>query len=222
MPHNTPGTAGYVEAITVGELQSNCYLIDDGCGGVVVIDPGADAAVIRSALAGRPVDLVLVTHAHFDHIGAVDEIAALSSGGWAIGARDAEDIADTLTLGRSFGVEASVTGTPTRLLSDGEVIEVGELTLRTMICPGHSAGSLVFIDDAHHQAWVGDLLFAGSVGRTDLPGGDDAALSDSLVRFIDDVPADTIIYPGHGPATTVAREIASNPFVIHAQINKQV
>lgn len=208
--------AGAVEALPVGPLGTNCYLVDDGAGGVAVVDPGAEPQTILAALAGRPVSAVLVTHGHFDHVGAVDELGRACPAGWCISAVDAARLQEALAFGAaSFGIATRVDTAPARLLADGDVVEAGMLRLRVVACPGHSVGSVCYIDDAHGLLFCGDTLFAGSAGRTDLPGADAQALYASLASLAALPPA-TRAFPGHGPATTVGREVEGNAFVRRA------
>jgi len=214
-PANPPA-AGTLRHVEVGRLQTNCYLVDDGRGGVVVVDPGDDAPAILAAIGEAPVSLVLVTHAHFDHVGALDEIAARSAGGWVLGAPDGRNLADSLAVGAAaFGHRVSVATPPARLLEDGDVVEAGELCLRVVACPGHTPGGVTYHDEAHALAFTGDTLFAGSAGRTDFPGGSPRDLFASLARLARLSP-DTAVLPGHGPASTVGREVAGNAYVRRA------
>lgn len=211
-----PRPAGGVERRAVGPLQTNCYLVDDGRGGAVVVDPGFDAPAVLKALAGRPVSLVLVTHAHFDHVGALDAVAALSAGGWVAGAADARALAGGPAPGaREFGFDARVASAPARLLADGDAVEAGELRFRVVACPGHTPGGVSYVEEAHGLAFTGDTLFAGSAGRTDMAGGDARALMGSLARLAA-LPPRTRVLPGHGPESTVAAELRCNPYVAQA------
>ena len=205
--------AAGVEVLAVGPLQTNCYVVDDGAGACAVVDPGGDAAAIAAALGGRPVSLVLVTHAHFDHVGALDDLAARSRGGWVAGEADARALAAPCAPGaRDFGYDVRVASRPSRTLSDGDVVVAGALRLRVLACPGHTPGGVSYIEDDRGLAFTGDTLFAGSAGRTDLDGGDPRALARSLARLAE-LPADTLVLPGHGPASTIRLERARNPYL---------
>jgi glyoxylase-like metal-dependent hydrolase (beta-lactamase superfamily II) len=202
-----------VRAVKVGRLQTNCYLVDDGAGGVLVVDPGAEPARILAAVGERPVSLVLTTHAHFDHVGALDELVARSAGGWLCMADEWAAFEQTCFEGaRMFGVPVEVAARPARLLADGDEVAAGELRLRVLACPGHSVGGATFVDDAHGLAFTGDTLFAGSAGRTDLLGGDECALAASLARLAQLPPA-TRVLPGHGATSTIALELKTNPYL---------
>lgn len=208
--------AGAVRRLAVGPLQTNCYLVDDGLGGAVVVDPGFDAPAVRASLAGRPVSLVLVTHAHFDHVGALDEVASLSAGGWVAGAPDVRALEAPRAPGaRDFGFDVRVASRPARALSDGDLVEAGELCFRVVACPGHTPGGVSYVEEACGLAFTGDTLFAGSAGRTDMAGGDVGALLRSLARLAALPPA-TRVLPGHGPESTIGDELRGNPFVRRA------
>ncbi len=208
--------AGSVTVVPVGPLGTNCYLVDDGEGGVVVVDPGADAAEIRRAADGRLVSLVLVTHGHFDHVGALDELNTCSKGGWAMGALDAEGLDSSLAASaRDFGLRVEVLSKPARVLHDGDELTVGALRFEVVACPGHTPGGVTYYDRAHGLAFTGDTLFSGSAGRTDLLGGDQRALFASLACLAE-LPPQTAVLPGHGPVSTIGRELRSNPYMRHA------
>ena len=215
-PETPRAPAGTLKTVPVGRLSTNCYLLADGCGGWVVVDPGDEAPAILAALEGAPVSLVLVTHRHFDHVGAVDAIAARSQNGWGMGVADGSDFAMLLQSDcAAFDVDVTVATPPTSLFAEGDVIEAGELRLRVVACPGHTPGGVTYVDDAHGLAFTGDTLFAGSAGRTDFPGGSPRDLFSSLAKLAQ-LPPQTRVLPGHGPATTVGAEAASNPYVRRA------
>lgn len=208
--------AGTVDVVVVGPLQENCYLVHDGRGGVAVVDPGDDWPRIEAALAGRPVGVVLVTHFHADHVGALNELVAAIGAGWVIGASDAKMLAP----GRSrsahphyAAVEAATP--PARTLVGGDVVEAGDLRFEVIDCPGHSKGGVTYYERACGLAFTGDTLFAGSCGRTDLEGGNGRAILGSLARLAK-LPAEVRVLPGHGPASTMGAERAANPYMRRA------
>ncbi len=186
-----------VKSLVVGPLAANCYVVCTG-GDAVVIDPGAEANRILKAVGGREVGAILVTHGHSDHVGAVDELVAETGAPFMAPRRD-------LAL-----LEGNVGVRPERLLKDGDRLEFGDISLTVIATPGHTNGSSCFY--APGVLFSGDTLFAEGVGRTDLPGGSTDALFNSIRERIFSLADDTIIYPGHGERTTVAREKSSNPF----------
>lgn len=205
--------AGTVTIVPVGALGTNCYLVDDGKGGVAVIDPGDEFVAIEEALGDRPVSLVLATHNHFDHVGALDALAARSNGGWAMGERDIAGLGASLaSSARQFGCLVHVESSPAAVLHDGDVLEVGALRFSVLATPGHTPGGVSYYDAVHGLLFTGDTLFAGSAGRTDLHGGDQRALYASLAR-LGTLPPQTAVYPGHGHASSMGEELACNPFL---------
>jgi glyoxylase-like metal-dependent hydrolase (beta-lactamase superfamily II) len=186
-----------VEGLVVGPLAANCYVVSAG-GDAVVIDPGAEANRVLKAVGGREVAAILVTHGHSDHVGAVDELVAETGAPFMAPRRDLASL------------EGYVGVRPARLLNDGDRLEFGDISLTVIATPGHTLGSSCFY--APGVLFSGDTLFAEGVGRTDLPGGSAEALFNSIRERIFSLAGDTIIYPGHGERTTVAREKSSNPF----------
>ena len=209
-----------VERVVVGPIETNCYILDAGAAGgdagCIVVDPGWDAPAIFEALHGRRVAAVLVTHAHFDHVGALDALAAASETGFAISSADAPRLAACMEQGRQwFGADAAVTARPSRELEDGDLVCAGGFRLRVVSCPGHTPGGLTYVDDERGFALTGDTLFRGSAGRTDLDGGDVRALYASLAR-LGALPPETRVLPGHGDSSTIGAELAGNPHMVRA------
>lgn len=203
-----------VEQLTLGELETNCWIASDGAGGpLIVIDPAGDADVLLAAIAERPVAVVVLTHGHFDHLGAASAVMQATGASLAVHAWDAAAVTNAAANGGlMFGFD-SVTPEPDRSLEDGDVVEAGELRLAVLHTPGHTPGSICLYartDDGSHL-FSGDTLFAGSVGRTDFPGGDARALRDSMARLAV-LPGETLVHPGHGPETTIERESRVNFF----------
>jgi len=181
-----------VESICLGPLATNCYLVETG-GATLLIDPAEDSARLRSFLAGRRIDFVIDTHGHFDHVGGNRAVR-----GAIVCCHEAD---------RPY-LEDACPGAPPvdRYLAEGD--EIGGL--RVLHTPGHSPGSIVLEGDG--VLFVGDLLFAGSIGRTDFPGGSPSEMAESL-RRIARLPGERAVYPGHGPPTTLERERRTNPFL---------
>jgi hydroxyacylglutathione hydrolase len=204
-----------VAAWTVGEFQENCYLVEDESGRAAIIDPGGEPARLVSEIeeSGAEPEALWLTHAHLDHIGA---IAALRRR-WPVPVHlhpaDRPLYVAAERQARMYGLPFEEPPPPDAELGDGDVLRVGRLSFAVMHAPGHSPGHVVL--HGHGVAFVGDCLFAGSVGRTDLPGSNGAQLVESL-RKIAALPGETIVYPGHGPSTTIAEERATNPFLTGA------
>jgi len=195
----------------MGPFRSNCYVVraERGAPDAVVIDPGDDPAPLRIEIAvmhTRPVR-ILITHTDVDHVGGVAALAAATGADvWAPAAE-----VEALRAGETRGGMRVPPHDPAHVVSGGDEIAVAGLTFDVVDVPGHSHGHIAF--HAAGQLFSGDLLFAGSVGRTDLPGGDWATLVESVRSLLDRFPADTVVHPGHGPSTTLGRELASNPFL---------
>jgi glyoxylase-like metal-dependent hydrolase (beta-lactamase superfamily II) len=200
-----------VDSFVMGPYQSNCYVVraERGAAEAAVIDPGDDPTPLRLELAGLGTRTggILVTHTDVDHIGGV---AALAEGTGADVWAPAAEV-ETMTSGVTRGGMRVSPHDPAHTVSGGEVISVAGIEFEVIDIPGHSAGHVAFHSGGH--LFSGDLLFAGSVGRVDLAGGDWDTLLDSVRTLLARLPGDTIVYPGHGPTTTLARELQSNPFL---------
>lgn len=206
-----------VRRLTVGVFQSNCYLVGPSSDGLVlVVDPGSDGATISAALGDTGGELagILLTHAHLDHIGAVAELRASFDVPVYLHPADRPLYDRASEQAAAFGLSVDAPPPPDRDLAHGDRLTFGDLTLDVRHAPGHSPGGVVFVGD--REALVGDCVFAGSIGRTDLPGGDTRTLLQSIRAQILTLPPDTILHPGHGPQTTVEFEAASNPFLTGA------
>lgn len=203
-----------VVKLVVGELLTNCYLLKSGKEGVVV-DPGAEGSLILKKIEelNIKVKYILDTHGHFDHIAANDVVRE------ATGARLAIHHLDACCLTSAYKNSSLLLGWNIKqksadiLLNEGDVLEFGFCNLTVLHTPGHTKGSASFLID--NKIFVGDLLFAGSIGRTDLPGGSSEAMTESLKR-LGELPEDTVVYPGHGEETTIKEEVESNPFLNEA------
>jgi glyoxylase-like metal-dependent hydrolase (beta-lactamase superfamily II) len=206
-----------VETIVTGPFQENTYLVAPGEGrAAVIIDPGDEPDRIAAsveALRLRPV-MILNTHGHLDHIGAVPDLRERYEIPFAIHPGDAfllENVNDHAAL---FGLSGYRDPIVDRDLVAGETVEAAELSFEVLFTPGHSPGGVTFkVGDA---LFVGDCLFLGSIGRTDLPGGDAAVLKRSLHEVLLAFPDETRVYSGHGPATTIGQERRTNPFLTGA------
>jgi len=203
--------------IPVTPFQQNCTLLwCEATKRAVVIDPGGDLPDIKRAIAeaGVTVEKIWLTHGHLDHVGGAADLKAHLNvpieGPHRADAFLLEHVAESA---RQFGLTGLKNVTPDRWLDEGDTVEIGELSFSVLHCPGHSPGSVAFIDTAQKLAIVGDVLFAGSIGRTDLPGGDHAQLLRSIADKLMPLADDVTVVSGHGPVTSIGRERASNPFL---------
>jgi hydroxyacylglutathione hydrolase len=209
---------------TVGPVQENCFIVrPKGSDRAVIVDPGEEAARITGALPElgiETVEAILVTHTHFDHIGAVAPVAS------ATGAPVYCPELETTVLANindyvpwpGFGPFESYEADHT--VSGGETLELAGLTFEVIFTPGHSPGHVTYAIRDAPALFSGDVLFQGSVGRVDLPGGDWGTLSKSIETLLDSFPPETTVYPGHMGVTTLARERATNPFLSELAANQ--
>ena len=205
-----------LEALTVGPFQENCYIVgDEGMGAGVLVDPGDEA--VRIALAveqtGLEIDRILITHAHIDHVGAVADLVDEYACPVLMHAEAEPMLQQLPTQAIMMGLRFGKVPTVDRHLEDEEVLEVGALRLKALYTPGHAPGHLAFYVEGEGLVLSGDALFAGSVGRTDLFGGDMDLLMRSINERLMTLPDGTRVYPGHGPQTTIGAERAHNPFL---------
>ncbi len=205
-----------LEMLTVGPFQENCYIVGDEESGIgAIIDPGEEAARIAMAVEQTGLDIgsLIITHAHIDHVGAVvalvDEYACPVLMHAEAEATLGQLPTQAMMMGLSFGKLPTVD----RHVGDEEVLEVGGIRLRSLYTPGHAPGHLAFYVEDRDLVLSGDALFAGSVGRVDLPGGSMEVLMRSIEERLLTLPDETMVYPGHGPQTTIGKERASNPFL---------
>lgn len=203
-----------VVQIPGGQFVENCYLvIDEAANACAVIDPGEQAGLILHKLrasGATPVGIWL-THAHIDHVLGVPELAAQTRAPVYLHPDDRELYDAVPDQASWFGLTAEPLPPPDGELAAGERLTVGGLEFAVRHAPGHSPGHVVFA--GHGAVFGGDVLFQGSIGRTDLPGGDFDTLIGSIERELLVLPDSTIVYPGHGPATTIGAERRTNPFL---------
>ncbi len=203
-----------LETLPVGPLQVNCYIL--GCEQTrraAVIDPGEDGSHIVQTLQGLGLEaeLIINTHGHFDHIGANRYLVETTGAQLVIHRDDVALLSSAAEHAAMFGLSAVTSPEPSRIVTGGEDLSVGDLTLQVIHTPGHSPGGICLLADG--VLFSGDALFAGSIGRTDLPGGDQDQLVRGICEKLMSLPGQTKVYPGHGPATSIAREKAGNPFL---------
>jgi glyoxylase-like metal-dependent hydrolase (beta-lactamase superfamily II) len=201
--------------LQLGPIGTNAYIVgDETARTAAVIDPGDEAPRLLAAIGrlGLAVDQIIVTHAHFDHIGAVRDLVGATHAPFLIHEKELPVLA--LASERAavmFGIVVPKPPAPDRLLREGDLLALGGQTFRVVHTPGHSPGHICLIGDG--LAFVGDVVFQGGIGRTDLPGGDYDTLLRSIATHILPLPDETVLYNGHGPATTVGRERRANPFL---------
>ena len=212
--------------IPVTEFQQNCSVLYDGeTREAVVFDPGGNPERILDLLSREQLtaEKILLTHGHLDHAGAAAPLRAALNDGRAAGRPPVEvwgpDVRDRFLLEsieeqqRLFGLSGLANVTPDRWLEDGDVVEFGPLRLDVILCPGHTPGSVVFVEKTARFAIVGDVLFQGSIGRTDFPYGDHAALIASIQTRLLPLGDDIAFISGHGQGSTFGAERQGNPFI---------
>ncbi|MCK5826080.1 MAG: MBL fold metallo-hydrolase [Desulfuromusa sp.] len=203
-----------LDTLPTGPLEVNCYII--GCENTkkaAVIDPGGNVEQILQRLHHHQLDLVMVinTHGHFDHIGGNRDLLAATAAELLIHQDDRQMLDYAAEHAAAYGLKVEISPPPTRELIDGEILSVGELSLQVIHTPGHSPGGIcLYVNDC---LLVGDTLFAGSIGRTDLPGGDHQLLINGIKEKLLPLPDETRVCPGHGPMTTIGEEKQHNPFL---------
>jgi glyoxylase-like metal-dependent hydrolase (beta-lactamase superfamily II) len=203
-----------VHQISVGPLQVNCFVV--AClqtSEAMVIDPGDEGDKVLSLTEekGYKVNKVVNTHGHFDHIGANGKVVEATGATLMMHEADLVVLQNARNHAQAYGLTVSPSPVPDTFLKQGDSFQVGEQNFSVFHVPGHSPGGICLLCDGH--LFVGDVLFAGSIGRTDLPGGDFDALIEGVREQLFDLPDETVVHPGHGPDTTIGREKKMNPFV---------
>jgi hydroxyacylglutathione hydrolase len=202
-----------VDTYQLGPIGTNCHVVraERGAADAVVVDPGADADRVRMELAGfgSRCAAILVTHGHWDHLGGIADLAD-ETGAPVYMAEDERTLLEDVNSFTPPGVELR-SYTPDILLQGDEVLELAGITFETLRVPGHSPAHLAYYADG--CLFSGDVLFAGSVGRVDLPGADWDTLVESIRSLADRYPPETVVYSGHGPETTLGAELERNPFL---------
>ncbi len=203
-----------IKKLEVGPIMANCFIV--GCEvtkEAIVIDPGDDADQILMALAKAElkVKYLVNTHGHFDHVGANKKMKEATGAQIAIHTDDEPMLSELSSNAMMFGLSAENSPPADILLNDGDEIRFGEITMTVIHTPGHSKGGICLSTKGH--LFAGDTLFAGSIGRTDLPGGDYDSLISSIKQKLLPLDENTRVYTGHGPETTIGNEKAVNPFL---------
>jgi glyoxylase-like metal-dependent hydrolase (beta-lactamase superfamily II) len=205
-----------LEMLTVGPFQENCYVIGDQESGIgALIDPGDEAARIAMAVEETGLDIksIIVTHAHIDHVGAVAALTDEYSCPVLMHAESEPLLEGLPTQAMMMGLKFGKVPRVDSYVEDDDILEVGDLRLRSLYTPGHAPGHLAFYLEDEGLVLSGDALFAGSVGRVDLPGGSMEVLMQSIEDRLLTLPDETVVYSGHGPRTTIGNERTSNPFL---------
>lgn len=214
-----------IECVVDGPIQTNTYFVISA-GEAVVIDPGWEGEKLAQGFQGRhpdvPITAIISTHAHADHTGGVAGMRRVLGEGvpYLISAADAGMIeSDIVRMHDKWGFDYESPGEPTRLLEEGDSVEFGDVALQVFLTPGHTPGGIVLFASTKegYVAFVGDTLFPGSHGRTDLPGGSETEIMRSLAKMSRLLPASTACLTGHNESTTMSDERRYNPYVIQAR-----
>lgn len=203
-----------INRLIVGPLQVNCYIVsDENSREAIVIDPGDDGEKLLSLIQQHELTVryIVNTHAHFDHVGANEFIKNATGAELLIHREDDMLLGNTPEQARIFGMTAPSSPKADRYLNHGDIITVGTVNFTVLHTPGHSAGGICLVGGG--VVFTGDTLFAGSIGRTDLFGGDLSTLITSIRKYLLSLPDNTVVLPGHGPDTTIGEERLENPFL---------
>jgi len=205
-----------LKRLEVGPLASNCYIVgSESTKEGLIIDPAAEAKRILKAVEdlGLDIKMIVLTHSHVDHIGALSEVKEATGADFAVHADDAEALhsPEARSFSAMFGLSYKEPPAPDRLLNGGDSIDIGDLHFLVMHTPGHSPGGICLL--GHDVVFTGDTLFNYGIGRTDFPGCSYSQLMNSIHTKLMVLPDSTAVYPGHGPDTTIGAERQGNPFL---------
>lgn len=203
----------HLRTLTLGALDTNCYVIWDDHHQAMVIDPADEAKRILALIRAEELTVcaVVLTHVHFDHMLAAEELCTTTGAPLYVGGGDWDALSDPIrNLSGVFQLCPPQSLSADMVIGEGMVLNCGELAFSVLETPGHTPGCVCLL--GHGVLFSGDTLFCDSIGRVDFPGGDVPAMMDSLRRLMA-LPADTTVYSGHGPTTTIGRELASNPYL---------
>jgi glyoxylase-like metal-dependent hydrolase (beta-lactamase superfamily II) len=202
---------------TVGPVQENCFIVrEKGATEALIVDPGDEAERLLTAVSDlgiEKIEAILLTHTHFDHIGAVAPVAKATGAPVYCPKLETQVLANIMDYVPWPGFGPFESYEADRTVEGGETLELAGLTIEVLFTPGHSPGHVTYALADEGALFSGDVLFEGSVGRVDLPGGDWGTLLSSIDSLLERFPADTVVYPGHMGTTTLGRERASNPFL---------
>jgi Zn-dependent hydrolases, including glyoxylases len=209
-----------VKLFVFNPFQVNCYVLSDETGECIVVDAScyteAEKATLVQYIESQGLKLVKLvnTHGHVDHLLGLRHLSDKFGVGFAINDADVKLVTEAQKHGVIFGFDVEEPPVVTEYLTEGKDVTFGNSVLKTFFVPGHSPGSIAFYSPEQHFVITGDVLFAGSIGRTDLPGGDYDQLMNSIYKKLMVLPPDTEVLPGHGPFSSIHEEALNNPFLV--------